>query len=93
MGVNLMRMAKVIFKASGIKAEWTGEHDSILELAEAEGLELDYGCRVGSCTACQQTVLSGDVRYPEGHTGIPDEGNQLLCCSHPAGDGDLVIDA
>ena len=84
-------MATVTFQQSGVSSEWTGEHDSILELAEANGLSLDFGCRMGNCTACQQSIVSGEVDYPEGHEGIPEEGNQLLCCSVPK--GDVVIDA
>ncbi len=84
-------MPTVTFKVSNVTAEWTGEHDSILELAEAEGLTLDFGCRMGNCTACQQAILSGEVEYPNGHDGEPDDGNALLCCSVPK--GDIVIDA
>ncbi len=86
-------MAKVIFKKSNLECEWTGEHESILELAEANDLDLDYGCRMGNCTACQQPVVAGEVEYPNGHTGEPEEGNELLCCSQPKGDAELVIDA
>lgn len=86
-------MANVIFRKSGVEAEWTGDEDSVLELGEENGVDLDFGCRMGSCTACQQSIISGEVDYPMGHEGEPDEGNQLLCCSVPKGDGDLVIDA
>lgn len=86
-------MANVIFKKSGVTAPWTGDQESILELGEFHDLELDYGCRMGNCTACQQPIISGEVEYPFGHTGEPDAGNQLLCCSQPKGDADVVIDA
>ncbi len=86
-------MAKVIFKKSGVEADWTGDEENILELAEANDLDLDFGCRMGNCTACQQPVISGKVEYPTGHTGEPDENNELLCCCQPKDDIDLVIDA
>jgi len=86
-------MGKVIFQKSGVEAEWDGSEESILELAEANDLDLEYGCRMGNCTACQQKILSGAVEYPMGHTGEPDEGCELLCCSVPKGDGDLLVDA
>lgn len=86
-------MPNVIFQKSDLTAEWTGEHESILELGEAKDLDLDFGCRMGNCTACQQKVVSGEVEYPNGHTGEPEEGNELLCCSQPKGDTDVVIDA
>ena len=81
----------VTFRKSNLQTGWTGEHDSILELAEANGLDLPFGCRMGNCTACQQPLVSGEVDYPMGHNGQPEPGNQLLCCSVPK--TDLVIDA
>lgn len=84
-------MSKVTYSKSGVEAEWTGEQESLLELAEANGLDLNFGCRAGRCTACQQPLVSGEVDYPGGHVGVPEEGNILLCCSQPK--GDVVIEA
>ena len=86
-------MVKIIFQKSGVELNWTGDEESILEFAESNDLDLDYGCRMGNCTACQQKVVSGAVEYSMGHSGEPDEGNALLCCCAPKGDADLVIDA
>ena len=88
-----MIMPKIIFQKSGVELNWDNSESSILESAEANGLDLDYGCRMGNCTACQQTLVSGEVEYPNGHTGEPEAGNALLCCYIPKGDSDLVIDA
>lgn len=85
-------MATVYFKKSGIEAEWDSSCDNLLELAEKNNLDLDFGCRQGNCTACQQNIIEGEVHYPDGHSGIPDEGNQLLCCSVPHSKR-VVIDA
>ena len=86
-------MSKITFQKSGVTSEWDGTADSILELAEANGLDLDYGCRMGNCTACQQKIVSGEIEYPNGHTGEPEPSNILLCCSTPKDNSDLVIDA
>ncbi|MFT6059706.1 MAG: ferredoxin [Lentimonas sp.] len=86
-------MSKIIFQKSGVELNWTGDEESILEFAESNDLDLDYGCRMGNCTACQQKIVSGAVEYPMGHSGEPDEGNALLCCCAPKGDSDLVIGA
>ena len=86
-------MAKIVFEKSGVTDPWTGTEESILELGEIHDLDLDYGCRMGNCTACQQPIVSGEVDYPNGHTGEPDEGNALLCCCQPKGDADVVISA
>lgn len=86
-------MSKINFQKSGFTKDWDGSEDSILEFAEANGLDLDYGCRMGNCTACQQKLVSGEIVYPNGHTGEPEEGNVLLCCCVPENDSDLIIDA
>lgn len=86
-------MQKIYFQKSNAELNWDGTFESILEAAEEDGLDLDYGCRMGNCTACQQPIVSGEVEYPRGHTGEPDEGNALLCCCVPKDGSDLVIDA
>lgn len=84
-------MAQITFQKSNVVADWDDSHESILELAEENGLDLDFGCRMGNCTACQQKLVEGSVDYPHGHSGEPDEGSILLCCSVP--ESDCVIDA
>jgi ferredoxin len=86
-------MSKVTFQKSNVVLEWTGNEESLLEVAEANDMDLDFGCRMGNCTACQQTLVSGEVEYPTGHTGEPDAGNVLLCCCQPKDESDVVIDA
>ena len=86
-------MANVTFKKSNETVEWVEQADSLLELGEDLGLDLPFGCREGNCTACQQPLVSGEVEYPHGHNGVPDEGNILLCCCQPKDDSDVVIDA
>lgn len=91
--ISLSYMPKIIFQKTGVEAEWTGDDESILECAESNDLDLDYGCRMGNCTACQQPILSGEVEYPNSHSAEPEEGTALLCCSIPKGNADVVIDA
>lgn len=82
---------KVTFKKSNVTAEWDDRYETLLEFGEAHGIDLDFGCRMGNCTTCQQPLISGDIEYPEGHNGEPEEGNILLCSSVPK--TDVVIDA
>lgn len=84
-------MPKITFKQSQVVTEWTGDHESILEAGESEGIILPFGCRFGNCTACQQPLLAGSIEYPRGRNGQPDAGNILLCCSVPT--SDVEIDA
>ena len=86
-------MIKVTFQKSDVEFDWDGSEDSLLEFAEANDLDLDYGCRMGNCTACQQKIISGEVEYPNGHAGEPEPGNALLCCCVPEGEETLLIDA
>ena len=86
-------MSKVTFQKSNVVLKWTDNEESLLEAAETVDLDLDFGCRMGNCTACQQTLISGEVEYPTGHTGEPDEGKILLCCCQPKDGSDVVIDA
>ncbi len=43
---------KVTFTKSGLTVD-TDEHITLLELAEAHGIEIDYSCRSGSCGECE----------------------------------------
>jgi glycine betaine catabolism B len=43
---------KVAFTRSGITVD-CDEHVTLLELAEAHGIEIEYSCRVGSCGVCE----------------------------------------
>lgn len=43
---------KVTFAKSGFTFD-TDEKLTLLELAEAQGVEIDYACRIGSCGACE----------------------------------------
>jgi len=84
-------MPKVTFQKSNVSAQWDESEEYLLDFAESRGLDLDFGCRVGNCTMCQQSLISGEVDYPNGHGAEPDEGHILLCCAQP--ETDVVIDA
>ena len=84
-------MAKIHFQKSDVTVDFDESEESILDAGEAEGVDLDFGCRMGNCTACQQPLVSGEITYPDGHTGEPDAGHILLCCCVPK--TDVVIDA
>ena len=81
----------VTFARSNKKFTWDGSHDSILELAEANGVELDSGCRAGSCGTCITAVKTGEVGYVEEPGSLPESGSCLACISVPK--TDLVLDA
>jgi hypothetical protein len=71
-------LPKIIFQKSGVELNWDGSEENILGFAKMN--DLDYGCRMGNCIACQHQTVSGEVEYPMGHTGEPEESHARLCC-------------
>lgn len=74
---------RVNFTKSNKEVNWDNKHASILDLAESVGLNPEFSCRMGTCSTCESTLLSGDIEYdPEPFMEIP-EGRVLVCCSQP----------
>lgn len=74
---------EIQFSKSGRTLQWSGKEDNLLEFAEQHGIDIDSGCRSGSCGACATTLVSGTVAYdnPPDH----DCGKQqcLMCVGKP----------
>jgi len=81
---------EVTFSKSGVKANWNPSFESILDLAEANGLSPDYSCRSGVCHTCKCTLEDGEVEYVQEPLDPPDPGLVLICCSKPQ--TNLVVD-
>jgi hypothetical protein len=79
------------FKKSGKTLHWCGDHTSILDLAEANGISIPSGCRAGSCGTCQVAVFSGEIGYIERSDFETNPGTRLTCIGAPK--SDLVLDA
>jgi uncharacterized protein len=84
----------VVFARSAKEARWEPDGGSLLELAEARGLEPAFSCRSGSCGSCATRIVEGEVAYPV-EPGFPvAQGQALICCALPgAGARRLVLDA
>jgi len=80
---------QVYFSRSSRRVTWQPGAGSLLELAEAEGIKVDSGCRVGGCGTCQTRIESGEVRYEEQPDADIESGHCLLCTSTPK--SDLVL--
>ncbi len=81
----------VKFSCAGQSLHWTGEHASLLDFAEAEGVSLDYGCRAGNCGQCLATVREGKVAHAK-EPGFPVGENECLTCiGVPQGDVDIKV--
>lgn len=80
----------VTFRKSNITAAWNGSHGSLLDLAEAHGIDIPFSCRSGIDNVCQTPLLSGTVEHPE-PLASPDDGHCLPCIAIPT--SDVVLDA
>lgn len=81
---------EVTFTRTGRKAVWSGS-GSLLELAEANGVRIDSGCRAGSCGTCVTAVRDGEVHYLRKADAEIEKGSCLACISVPK--GPLSLDA
>jgi ferredoxin len=82
---------QVGFAHSRSELTWKGEFNSLLDLATAESVELDSGCRAGNCGACVVKVLEGQVSHTK-TPGVPLATNECLTCIGVP-EGDVVLDA
>ena len=85
------RPVQVAFMDSLKEAHWTPGAGTLLELAEARGLEPEFSCREGNCGTCRTKVLQGAVAYVREPTATVAADEALICCAVPAepeADGD-----
>ncbi|HTX40810.1 MAG TPA: 2Fe-2S iron-sulfur cluster-binding protein [Acidobacteriaceae bacterium] len=73
----------VTFLRAGLTVPWTDSAATLLELAEAHGIEMDYGCRYGDCATCLISLVSGEVEYLHATGATPDPGTCLPCSCRP----------
>ena len=84
----------VLFSTSGKEARWTPDSGSLLELAEARGMNPPYSCRSGTCGSCRHTLTQGSVTYANKPAAAFSDTEVLLCQALPmAGSKPLIIDA
>jgi len=73
----------VTFSQSGKSILWNSAADSLLEFAEANDIEVESGCRAGSCGSCQTAMETGEVDYNQEPDADVMPGHCLLCISTP----------
>ncbi|WLG98986.1 pyridoxamine 5'-phosphate oxidase family protein [Pseudomonas beijingensis] len=84
---------KVLFASSGKEARWEPGGGTLLELAEARGLNPEFSCRGGSCGTCKTRLSRGQVHYLSQPAEPVGEGEVLICCAVPAqGSEPLVLE-
>jgi len=84
---------EISFSSSG-KIVKTDGKSALLDLAEANGIEIDYACRTGSCGTCKVLCKSGKVEM-EDDSGLQADEKQsgwvLTCVGSPR--TNVVLDA
>jgi hypothetical protein len=81
----------VEFTRSGKSLTWKKSAGTLLELADANGIRINSGCRAGNCGTCVTAVKRGKVVYLTKPASEPAQGSALICVAHP--DGDMALDA
>ena len=68
-------------------------HETILEAALDQDIDLPYSCQAGMCTACMAKCTEGKVKLDE-EDGLTkkelDQGFILTCVAHPIGKGVVI---
>jgi len=75
--------AVIEFSTSGLKTSWSSGGETLLEVAESQGLTPDYGCRSGSCGTCATKLKSGSVAYRNTPSAPHEHDEVLICCAVP----------
>ena len=73
----------VNFAKSGRQLAWQAGTANLLELAEANGISINSGCRAGGCGSCQTRIASGAVSYRQAPDFDPEPGTCLMCVCTP----------
>lgn len=66
---------------------------TVLDAAQAAGLDLPYSCSSGVCTTCAAKITSGRVSQEDGmgiSHELQEQGYALLCVSYP--ESDLTVE-
>lgn len=86
---KLQERSSVVVFAKSDREISGDEAETILDLAEQEGIELPWGCRMGACGACKLPLLDGEVNYDDDPGCEP--GHLLACIAKPL--GKVVVEA
>jgi ferredoxin-NADP reductase/MOSC domain-containing protein YiiM len=82
---------QISFTRSGLVVPWASRFSSLLELAEACDVPVQWSCRTGVCHTCECALIGGSVQYQPDPLEPPAAGNVLICCSTPSGEVELDL--
>jgi uncharacterized protein len=84
------KLVEVVFARSARQCMWDGR-STLLEMAEASGVRLDFGCRAGNCGTCLTALKGGEVDYPSPPGMTVEAGSCLACVAVPK--SNVALDA
>ncbi len=92
-GVGSDETVELVFKRSG-RSVTAKRGESMVRVAEANGIAIDYSCRSGECGSCRCKIIEGEVKMPEGTTLTAKEiaSGQILACVARAVSDRVVLD-
>jgi len=73
----------VTFSLSDKTILWSSASGTLLEAAEAAGIQIESGCRAGSCGTCLTAVIEGEIGYIEDPDSDVEKGSCLTCIAVP----------
>jgi ferredoxin len=82
---------QISFIRSGLTVPWDSRFSSLLELAEACDVPVQWSCRTGVCHTCECALIGGAVQYQPDPLAPPAAGNVLICCSTPSGEVEVDL--
>ncbi len=83
--------SSVKFSLQNKECQWNPSFESVLELAEANDVVMDFGCRAGSCGTCAARLVDGTVEYPDGFDADCGSDEFLPCVAKPASNIELEV--
>jgi ferredoxin-NADP reductase/predicted pyridoxine 5'-phosphate oxidase superfamily flavin-nucleotide-binding protein len=87
-----LQAVAVRFAKSGRDAAWRPESGSLLELAEACGIDAESNCRGGTCGTCRTRIVKGAVTYDKQPAFEAGENEALICCAMPSADSNGALE-
>lgn len=90
-GANGDRAPQVTFAKTGVTLPWDSSAATLLAFARDNGIEIDAGCCLGSCSTCTTKLVRGDVARVSEPGDVVAAGACLPCISVPT--TDVTLDA